>query len=317
MILCAQNKQEGNKMLKQFAIATLLTLSSCTSFASASQGTISNFYQLNQVVGEFSNPSQTLLVMDDDDTLTRMPCNNSTECQYLGGPAWYSWQSSLPTNSPDRVAQTSGGLLTDSALIFSLSNETYTQASTPSTLVSLTNSGVHLLVETARGPSLANSTHRQFQALTVNDTSSITNLAQLINDNALKGPEGLPSFASPYQPCGNQSMRSVRYEQGVLYLAGQDKGEMLNCFLKHAQSNTIKNIVFIDDTQKNVESVYNAFKDNPNYHVIALHFTALDQFKAALTQGPQAKANQARATKRWHHIIATLQSQLPDANIAG
>lgn len=302
-------------MLRKLAIATLLATLSTTSFASATIGSTSNFSQLIQQVNQLGNPSQTLVVMDDDDTLTKMPCANNGQCQYLGGPAWFSWQSNLPTNSPQRVAKTFGGLLTDSALIFSLSNEVYTQPSVPSTLVTLTQSGAHLLVETARDQSLVNSTSRQFKALPVKD-DKVTNLAQLINVSALKGPSGLTSFASPYQPCGNSSFRAARYEQGVLYLSGQNKGQMLTCFLKHAQSKNIKNIVFIDDTQKNVTDVYNTFKNNPNYNVVALDFTALDQFKNALTQGPFAASNQAKATRRWQAIAKVLQQQLPNANVA-
>ncbi|MBL4661327.1 MAG: hypothetical protein JKY19_13300 [Alcanivoracaceae bacterium] len=64
--------------------------------------TAKSFAELQQVVENLGKKGQkrTLVVMDDDDTLTMMSCpnqNDAASCQYLGGPAWlagsrHCWQ---------------------------------------------------------------------------------------------------------------------------------------------------------------------------------------------------------------------------------
>ncbi|NOY72093.1 MAG: DUF2608 domain-containing protein [Gammaproteobacteria bacterium] len=293
---------------------------------------VKNFKEMQQVVNKLSENSypHTLVVMDDDDTLTMMSCpdqNKGNTCQYLGGPAWYSWQSDLLTKNDELVkkgrslskeqlsylvAKNNKELLDIAALLLAVNYMDYTESEVPDVLRTLTKKGVKLLVLTARGSSNLSATTNQFSNLSVNtkgENKPVT-FTDFIDSNALKGDKsGMQSIASPYFACGN-SKRPVSYQQGVMYVAGQNKGEMLKCLLSSTDSSKIKNIVFIDDTLANVEDVYSAFESSSKYTVKALHYTALQAHKGALTSGPNATFYQNNAKHRWEAIKDVLQREL-------
>jgi len=279
---------------------------------------VSSFEELKKVVTDLgeANLAHTLLVMDNDDTLTMMSCpdqNNLKTCQYLGGPAWFSWQNSLlSTASPYRVATEFDDLLKISTLLFAINYMEYTEEDVPTVLQSLVNSQVRLLVLTARGTDTSAATANQFSHHVLSGKNSkYLNFLDLISQNALVGKKSsIPGIASPYQPCGNVKARAVSYQNGVMYVAGQNKGQMLKCLLEATDSSTIQNIIFIDDTYENVKDVYEAFKTTKMANVISIHYTALSAHKDALTTGPNAKAYQENSNRRWNAIKSVLKKEL-------
>ncbi|MCW8875833.1 MAG: DUF2608 domain-containing protein [Kangiellaceae bacterium] len=291
--------------------------------AKANLSKVKSFKELHKIVNQLGSEqlAHTLVVMDDDDTLTMMSCPHQKKektCQYLGGPAWYSWQQDLlNSQSKYKVADNSQELLDIAALLLAMNNMVYTEKRIPHILGQLTQSGVKLLVLTARGSSNLSATTSQFSKLAVKElsvkqsTTTDESFLDLINSNALKGKKSqIASIASPFQPADCNASRPLSYQQGVMYVAGQNKGEMLQCLLARTDSGKIKNIVFIDDTLANVKDVYQAFKDKQHYQVTALHYTALQKHKAALTEGDKANTLQQNAQNRWRAIKSTLQSEL-------
>jgi hypothetical protein len=306
-----------NTTLKISIVLSLLLLA-MTALAKSKRIMAKSFSKLQTTVNALGaeNLPRTLVVMDDDDTLTMMSCpdqGNAHTCQYLGGPAWYSWQEQLiSTQSHYKVADNSDELINISALLLAMNNMNYTQELIPRVLHDLTESGVKLLVLTARGGSDISATVSQFsnlkQPFAIDPKE---NFLTFINDNALLGMNSnLASLASPFQPADCLASRSISYQQGVMYVAGQNKGHMLKCLLKRTQSTLINNIVFIDDTLQNVKDVRQAFKNDCNYNVIAIHYTALKKHKIALTKGSNAAVFQAYAHQQWEKIKATLKNQL-------
>ncbi|WP_196140563.1 DUF2608 domain-containing protein [Aliikangiella sp. G2MR2-5] len=285
--------------------------------AQAKMSEVKTFNQLEKIVQRLDkkNHSKTLVVMDDDDTLTMMRCEyqgKPKDCQYLGGPAWYSWQENLlSTQSKYKVANSSTELLDIAALLLAMNDMDYTEKAIPEVLHKLTLSGVKLLVLTARGSSNLSATSSQFSKLFVGDSDKKQTFLDLINRNALTGDKsGIASIASPFQPSDCNAQRPVSYQQGIMYVAGQNKGEMLLCLLNRASSTEIRNIIFIDDTLKNVKDVYHSFKDKSEYDVDALHYTALQHHKEALTNGSKAETYQKNAQARWQAIRTTLKNEL-------
>jgi len=272
-----------------------------------------SFSTLDSIIAEQGHAQTTLLVMDDDDTLTMMPCTDAsdiTHCQYLGGPAWSSWQQSLlGTASPYRVAASENELFAISSVLFALNFMDYAEPQLPQVLQSLTAQGVRLLVETARGNGDISATENQLANLTLDSSPSSMSLQTLIATHGLAMPTMQSSLPSPFMPCATQGVRPVSYRQGVMYVAGQNKGDMLSCLLSHTEpQSNITHILFIDDTEQNVQDVYTRFKDSAQYVVTAIHYTRLQQHKAALTSGPLSAVYQQQANLRWltlKNIIAT------------
>lgn len=285
---------------------------------------IASFKALHKIALDLGkeNLSKTLLVMDDDDTLTMMSCPDQSKinrCQYLGGPAWYSWQNSLlGTQSKYRVANTMDELLEISTLLFAMNDMPYTEQDVPQVINELSKLGVRLLVETARGSDTASATSRQFTKLSVKDPK-YKNFMSLIQKNALPATKSsIPSIASPYIPRCKQAgskPRLISYQQGVMYVAGQNKGKMLQCLLKRTESSSIKNIIFIDDTLENVIDIAEAFESS-KFNVTALHYTALTGHKNALTTGPLAETFQNNAKYRWEIIKGVLSLSLQKPALA-
>src|SRR3569623_232893 len=98
-------------MIQHWRSELFVTISSFLLFISASfaDSTVisaNSFKEVQSLLQKAKNPHHVLLALDDDDTLTMMPCPSPSRCQYLGGPAWFNWQSSLPANSKDRIWKT-------------------------------------------------------------------------------------------------------------------------------------------------------------------------------------------------------------------
>ncbi len=300
------------------AVLALTCLMGCASLgahASETQAlhTTDSFRSLSEQVIAWGKPNNTLVVMDNDDTLTMIACpdaKDSDNCQYLGGAAWYSWQSELvKAHAPMRIADNSADLIEASDLLFALNTMVYTKDDVPTVLNALAQMGVHLMVETARGNQTISATEDQFTELHIASTS---NLLNHIDTNAPKFA-GLSSLASPYMSCDSGSTRSISYRSGVMYLAGQDKGNNLLCFLQQYNQDKpadarLNHVLFIDDTLKNVESVHKAFAAQHEYQLVAFHYTALADHKQAFTQGEMAQQYQNKATERWCNIVSGMKS---------
>jgi len=303
--------------LTLFKVLIFLAISSLLGHAESIKDTVQSFTEMKKYV-EKSDPLSTLVVMDNDDTLTMMSCpdrNKPDTCQYLGGPAWFAWQKSQVENmSQPRVANSFSELLTVSATLLSNNYMTYSASDVPVILNELADSGVRLMVETARGNSNISATEQQFLKLNIKSSKS-KNLLELISDNSLKfGKNRMSSKASPYLPCGDKSMRPISYQQGLMYISGQDKGVILKCMLDEFNSldgaKTISNIVFIDDMKQNVLNVHKAFKNSSEYNVYALHYTALKKHKEVFTKGKMADIYQRNATTRFIKFKKMLEETL-------
>lgn len=89
----------------RFTILVMGILISASTFAASKIIQSNTFETVRNLLKNEKSPKSTLLALDDDDTLTMMPCPNHNHCQYIGGPAWFKWQSHLPSNSPWQLLQ--------------------------------------------------------------------------------------------------------------------------------------------------------------------------------------------------------------------
>ncbi len=301
-------------MKKALLSLTLLSLCTANVFAQSSYNEVKHFDEIERHVKKLGSSKQTLVVMDDDATLTMMSCPDRKQpefCQYLGGPAWFAWQQDqVEQMAQPRVADTFDELLTISGLLFATNDMPYTDKKIPQVLDDLVKDGVRLMVETARGDANISATERQFSVLNTKSQYG-NNLGTLISNNSLMFNDH-PSLPSPYRACqipNKNAKTPISYRNGVMYLSGQNKGVILKCMLERYNSqsnNPITKVVFLDDTKKNVKDVAKAFegKDNGNnkYNVHALYYTLLEAHKDALTKGEMARIYQDNAMERWQYM---------------
>lgn len=287
-----------------------------TAFADSTIISATSFKQVAKLIQANKDPHHLLLALDDDDTLTMISCypdsvgtKPNTPCEYLGEPAWFSWQAALPKNNPDRIWTNFPQLLNITNLLFTMRKMPLDDPSIPLALHTAQNRGAHILVVSAREYSMINATEQQFQQ---------DGILKIIEKNAIKTPTGHISFPGFYFPTPwNQHLhpRYVAYMHGILYVAGQDKGVLIKQFLaKTNETKKIRSIIFVDDTFALVKQVARAYKNDPKVNVMAIHFVRLAQHKADLTHGKNAKQLQWEATKQWHHIEVALHHNLLGSN---
>lgn len=308
------------------AALSLLTASG-TAQAQSTLGSVDSFQDFGALVtaaGTITDLSGTLIVMDDDDTLTMMPCPAATPtpatCQYLGGPAWFNWQNDLlstytanggSTPLDGQVATTADDLYDISDLLLSLNQMTATDSDLMSTLTTFQASGAQLMVLTARDTDVTTVTEGQFKGVVAG--GGAPTLFDVISTSAplwletgktsAAGTIGWPEFCDVKTP--------IAYQNGAIYATGQNKGDVLACFLGYTNYETIRRIFFLDDTAQNVADVHQAFLDQDLIEVQALHFTGLSAHKAAFgTVDATLTPYQAMAKERWDAVSAALTGNL-------
>lgn len=268
---------------------------------------MNSFKAVIHLLQKQKHPHHVLLALDDDDTLTMMPCPSSTHCQYLGGPAWFTWQSKLPVDSKDRIWKTFPQLLAIDNLMFTMSHMVMDDPAIPDALKTADQLGMPIVVASARGYDMMGATEVQF---------SEDHIFKLIEKNAIKTDDQHISYPGFYLPksWNKKPVRPIAYVHGVLYLAGQNKGVMLQQFLsKTHQTQHIHTIIFVDDTMQNVKDVATAYAHDASVHVISIHYTRLANHKAAFLTGKNAKKLQQQANQQWFAIRNTMKNNLVGA----
>ncbi|WP_299664833.1 DUF2608 domain-containing protein [uncultured Ruegeria sp.] len=293
------------------------------------ESVLKNAYNFSDIYSEVTERravkdlSDTLIVMDDDDTLTMMACPNPTspaECQYLGGPSWIDWQIELVNqfNSeghsellPGQVAASDDAVFAIGDLLFDLNQMVLADSSSPTALINFASLGASLMVLTSRDAGGVSATQAQLRGLDMPSGEIADNMLDLIDGHAPTWrASGESSMAGTETKAFCNASMPVAYRNGILYTTGQNKGEMLKCFLRHSEVENISKIIFVDDTEKNVIDVHNAFSvANTPYDMAAFHFTHLtdhkERFSAPSENGPMNKY-QTMATSRWkalRHIL--------------
>lgn len=248
-------------------------------------------------LGENYGASHVLLVFDIDNTLLAMN-------QTLGSDQWFSWQESLLKKDPKSnalVAKNFNGLLKVQGLLFSLSGMHLTDNDIPTTLDRLKQSGYPMLVITSRG---ADFDHATLTALK-------TNKLNFTDDFKVDVPEGqynpynlkaLKLSGLTEEDVKNANLkapRKVEFQDGVLFGAGQNKGILLKTLLAKSKAD-IKAIIFVDDSQKNVDA-FNKVMKNSDYAVVSYRYSKEDQEIADFDQ-----SDKKSVTAKWYMLNQAL-----------
>lgn len=177
-----------------------------------------------------------LLALDIDNTLLAM----DTE---LGSDAWYDWQKELATANPCDVRLVPDRLAAQGALYHAGSMH-LTQDDLPELLGRARAAGHPVMIVTARGSGFRLATFRELRrnGLSFRDTGP--------------GPRG--GFGDDLDLPG--AARAVRYEDGVLMLAGQDKGQMLLALYRYLGLAPPAAVVFADDKAENIDAMAAALR---------------------------------------------------------
>ncbi|MBL8271339.1 DUF2608 domain-containing protein, partial [Steroidobacter sp.] len=199
-----------------------------------------------KILGD-SHQGSTLLVLDIDDTLL-------TSRTFFGSDAWYEWQKTLTPQSP--------GYVPCKFDLIALNYEAGTQMPTQEDAVAAINSiRVDKIILTARSPLTRGGTIRE------------------LKEAGYELPAALqPEFAGAiyeYRPDPQAAGTTVSYHDGVLMVAGQNKGKVLLDLLKQLQV-TYDRIVLVDDGQANIAAMREAVTA-AGIGFRGVHYTRIDK----------------------------------------
>ena len=214
---------------------------------------------LNQIKPSLSNlhSTDTLFVFDIDNTLLTETGNH----YYIGSPMWFNWQvEQINTQGKYAVVSQLNDLYPFNNYVLQHLSTKVCEKSTEGTRGTtdffnyLKEHNYDVIAATARDNAKAvfDATYKQLAA---------ARLASALSENI-------------HIANAEQLGTNTYFDKGLLMLRGQNKGQFVYALLK--QSNKLsrfKNVIFVDDTEKNIVAFTDYFKANaPGINVYAYHY---------------------------------------------
>lgn len=245
------------------------------------------------------DPQTTLMAFDLDDTLITMS-------QPLGSVGWWDWQYELQKNdtmSDKLFTPDYQQLVRIQNILFQLIKMEVTDEYVLPFLQNTTEQGTTIIGLTARGKEHINATTMQLK-----DNQFMVNNKLLFQEKGLRFKNNKTSVAGHFH-CP-QFTKEVFYQQGIMYLDGEDKGQSLLCIVEKTPKK-IKTIIFVDDAQRNVLSVNKAFANRDDLQVFSVLYTKENAKELEIQKNPTL---QAQLFEQWTFITKHLNDVLINSN---
>ena len=272
---------------------------------------------IDSIVAQGVKREEILVVFDIDNTLL-------TAKQDLGRDGWWEWQKSLLppaeeaghyVNAP--VAKDIGGLIDIQYLLYNLGDMRLTDTEFPSLLSELQKQGHSVIALTARGPKAANVTLRELSehGLYFNKTLRCTtalcrNGSMIAAGDIMKALSHVAHTPKSLARIQSSSVRPIFYANGVMMVSGQDKGTMLKLLLANSLPDRFEAIVFVDDGEKNIRYMSDAFPKLTNGPALtAIRFDRMFEDKEKFLNN---KSRQQKAADDWEKIRSHLCELFPE-----
>ncbi|WP_340676672.1 DUF2608 domain-containing protein [Paraglaciecola sp.] len=242
-----------------------------------------------QKIAAYSSQN-VLIVVDIDNTLL-------TSNSDLGGDIWYQWQREQLNIKP-KAEQKVKCLFEDSiSLLYELSPMQLIEEAVPQQIKQWQAQGITLFALTSRSPNTRAATIRE-----------LTRADFDMSKTALTTRAQVPLWLHEELP------REMTYMQGVMMTSGMNKGEMLSYILNRAQRH-FDAILFVDDSQKNVDNLYAEFSARADTDMTIFHYTKVekDRIKAQGSILSQSQADQM--DMQWQQLNQVLNSIFPARDI--
>lgn len=193
---------------------------------------------------------RVLVVFDIDNTLL-------TTRQDVGGDSWYVWKRGQDDAATPAGRAAVSDLLRDNSALLELSAMQPTQADMPKLITKLQTKGVFVYALSARGPDLRGATERALGEAGVDLSSAPECGAPLCVKRGRLGEAQIHAASVRAGWAQTGPFRPITVSDGVMLVAGQDKGLMLDLLLASLPTR-YDDVWFVDDTQDNVEHVIKA-----------------------------------------------------------
>lgn len=253
-----------------------------------------SFERVDAVVNELSNKygaDDVLIVLDIDNTMM-------TSGVDLGGDVWYQWQRGRLAVKPSEDQEVDCLFEDAIGLLYELGPMRLTDDSLPTRLRGWQDRGNTVFALTSRSPDYRAATERELQRLGFDLT---------------RAP--LAAKGRPAPVLREMAESEWSYMQGIMMTTGMNKATMLNMLLDRT-GRDFSAIVFVDDTRRHVDDVFEAYRSSREVEVRIFHFTKIEEqrkhaYGAVLTQ---AQADKMDAD--WDRLNALLNEIFPARDLA-
>jgi len=192
---------------------------------------------------------RVLLVFDIDNTLLTMP-------QYLGSDRWFNHNAELIAAGHNPDFATMDHLISAQAMLFGLSTMELTQPDIPDLIMQATNAGIDVMLLTARGPDFFDVSVRELERNGVRwKAPTVCSIILCSADGRFDEIALTRALAHIGVPAPEGTLRPIKISQGVMLVAGQNKGALLDLLITALGQEHISQVVFVDDSERNVIAV--------------------------------------------------------------
>lgn len=204
---------------------------------------------------EATPQGRTLLILDIDNTLLTMP-------QYLGGDRWFNYHAAMIGAKLDPDFASMDKLLAAQTMLFGLASMQATEPEIPNMLAEAARQGVDVFLLSARGPELYDATRRELDRNGLRVEAPYACSYFLCTQNGLyRDDEIRVALTAIGEEASDSPYRDILIRDGVMLVAGQDKGMMLKLLMGAIGGRRYAHVVVADDGQKNIEAL--AASGNP------------------------------------------------------
>jgi len=242
------------------------------------------------IFNEKYGAEDVLVVLDIDNTIL----TSSTD---LGGDIWYQWQRGKLDIKPEEK-QKVRCLFEDSiGLLYELAPMNLTEEHLPSTISAWQSQGNNVMALTSRAPKSRAATERELNNKNIN------------------------LDISPLAPKGKKSPvyrevkgRELSYMKGIMMTSGMNKGEMLEYILDKTKRQ-FKAIVFVDDSQKNINNLYNKYVSHQFLDMRIFHYTRVEEMRKEAYGSILTQEQANKMESDWNELNQVLNKIFPARNL--
>ncbi|WP_045489979.1 DUF2608 domain-containing protein [Vibrio harveyi] len=240
--------------------------------------------KVNQLKEAGKNP---LIVVDIDNTLL-------TSTSDIGGDVWYQWQRGKLDVKPkdgdkvDCLFQDSIGMLYELVPMKTIEN------GVPAMLRGWQDDGLTVMALTSRSPNYRYATEREMMRNQFDMTR--TALKE-------KGSDALPIYI-------DNPKRPLSYINGIMMTTGMNKGTMLEYILDKTDQ-SFSDVVFVDDSEKNVVNMKNAYKDDKAVDMTIFHYTKVEHDRIAANGAVLTQEQANKMASDWKALNKVLDQIAP------
>lgn len=176
----------------------------------------------------------------------------------LGGDIWYQWQRGRLEVTPSDEQKVVCLFEDAISLLCELAPMRLTDASLPAKLRAWQDQGASVFALTSRSPKYRAATERELARLGIDLTRT-----------------PLAARGRPAPVLREVADREWSYMQGVMMTTGMNKGAMLTILLRRT-GREFSAIVFVDDTWRHVNDVFQALQSSNEVEARLFHFTKIE-----------------------------------------